>query len=87
VTPGQITLIARGYKVQGRQMVDLSWNGATSNSIDIYRNNVLIATVPNIPGFYTDNIGVRGKGTYTYRVCGAGTQNCSSQVTVRFGGG
>jgi len=86
-TPGQITLSARGYKVQGQQRVDLSWNGASSNNIDIYRNGVLIATVPNIPGFYTDNIGARGKGTYTYRVCGAGTQNCSNQVTVRFGGG
>jgi hypothetical protein len=86
-TPGQITLIARGYKVQGQQRVDLSWNGATSNNIDIYRNNALVATVPNIPGFYTDQIGVRGKGTYTYRVCDAGTQNCSNQVTVRFGGG
>ncbi len=86
-TPGQITLGARGYKVQGQQRVDLSWNGATSNNVDIYRNGVLIATVSNIPGFYTDNIGARGKGTYTYRVCGAGTQNCSNQVTVKFGGG
>jgi hypothetical protein len=86
-TPGQITLGARGYKVQGQQRVDLSWSGTTSNNIDIYRNGVLITTVPNIPGFYTDNIGVRGKGTYTYRVCDAGTQNCSNQVTVRFGGG
>src|SRR5206468_454748 len=86
-TPGQITLSARGYKVHGQQAVDLSWNGATSNNIDIYRNGALIATVPNIPGFYTDHIGVRGKGTYTYRVCQAGTQNCSNEVTVRFGGG
>src|SRR5881392_3346348 len=86
-TPGQITLSARGYKVQGQQAVDLSWNGATSNNIDVYRNGVLIATVPNIPGFYTDHIGLRGKGTYTYRVCEAGSQNCSNQVTVRFGGG
>jgi hypothetical protein len=86
-TPGQITLSARGYKVQGQQTVDLSWNGATSNNIDVYRNGVLIATVSNIPGFYTDHIGARGKGTYAYRVCGAGTQNCSNQVTVRFGGG
>jgi N-acetylneuraminic acid mutarotase len=86
-TPGEITLSARGYKVQGQQTVDLSWNGVTSNNIDVYRNGVLIATVPNIPGFYTDHIGARGKGTYTYRVCDAGTQNCSNQVTVRFGGG
>ena len=73
--------------MQGQQRVDLSWNGATSNNIDVYRNNVLIVTVPNVPGFYTDNIGARGKGTYIYRVCNAGTQNCSNQVTVRFGGG
>ena len=56
-------------------------------SVDIYRNGVLIVTVSNIPGFYTDNIGARGKGTYTYRVCDAGTQHCSNQVTVKFGGG
>ncbi len=86
-TPGQITLSARGYKVQGQQTVDLSWTGATSNNIDIYRNGVLIATVPNIPGFYTDHIGARGNATYTYRVCEAGTGNCSNQVTVRFGSG
>jgi hypothetical protein len=87
MTPGQITLSARGYKVHGRQRVDLSWNGATSNTIDVYRNGVLIATVSKIPGFYTDNIGARGKGTYIYRFCNAGTQNCSSQVPVKFGGG
>ena len=26
-------------------------------------------------------------GRYTYKVCEAGTQNCSNEVTVRFGGG
>ena len=86
-TPDQITFGARGYKVQGQQRVDLSWNGASSNNVDVYRNGVLVATVPSIPGFYTDNIGRRGKGTYTYRVCDAGTQNCSNQVMVKFGGG
>jgi hypothetical protein len=84
--PGQITLSANGYKVKGRHTVDLSSTGATSSSIDVYRNGVLVATVPN-SGFYTDQIGARGKGTYTYRVCNAGTQNCSNQVTVRFDGG
>jgi hypothetical protein len=64
--------------------VDLSWDGATSNNVDVYRNGALVATVPNIPGFYTDNIGRRGKGTYIYKVCDAGTQNCSNQVTVKF---
>jgi len=83
----QITLHARGYKVHGLQTVDLFWSGPSSGNIDIYRNGVLIVTVPNQGGFYTDNINRNGKGTYVYRVCDAGTQNCSNQVTVKFGGG
>jgi hypothetical protein len=86
-TPGQITLHARGYKVHGLHTVDLFWNAPTSGNIDIYRDGVLIATVPNQGGFYTDHIGRNGRGTYTYRVCEAGTGNCSNQVTVTFGGG
>ena len=74
----------RGYKVHGLQTVDLSWDGATSNSIDLYRNGLLIVTVPNVPGFYTDHIGARVRGTYTYTICEAGTGNYSNQVTVRF---
>jgi len=82
-TPGQITLSARGYKVQGLHTVDLSWTGATSSSIDIYRNGVLRVTVPN-NGFYTDHPNGRGHATYIYKVCAAGTGNCSNQVTVNF---
>jgi len=76
-------LTARGYKVQGRQMADLSWSGATSTNVDVYRNNALITTTAN-DGFYTDIIGGRGHATYTYRVCNAGSQTCSNQVTVTF---
>jgi len=72
--------------VQGRHTVDLSWNGATSANIDILRYGVLIATVPN-NGAYKDFIGVRGgNARYIYKVCDAGTQNCSNEVIVRFGG-
>ena len=86
-TPGQITLHARGYKVHGLQMVDLFWNGVTTANVNIYRNGVLIATVLNDGGTYTDHIGRTGRGTYTYQVCEVGTGNCSNQVTVRFGRG
>ena len=81
--PAQITLAAHGYKVQGRHTVDLTWNGATSSNIDVYRNNVLVATTLN-DRFYTDSPGGRGHATYTYRICNAGTQTCSNQVTVTF---
>jgi hypothetical protein len=83
-TPGQITLIANGYKVKGHQTVDLSWSGATSTDVDIYRDGTRIATVLNSAGSYTDSPGGRGHATYAYWVCNANTQTCSNQVTVTF---
>jgi serine protease len=82
-TPAQTTLAAHGYKVHGRQTVDLSWTGATSSDVDVYRNGVLIVTTLN-DGFYTDSVGRRGRATYTYKVCNAGSQTCSNQATVTF---
>jgi len=85
-TPGVITLSAHGRRVQGNHTVDLVWSGAGSANIDIYRNGVLVHTVPNT-GSYKDFIGVRGgNARYIYKVCEASTQNCSNEVTVRFGG-
>jgi hypothetical protein len=85
-TPGPIQLSAVGRRVQGRHTVDLTWSPVTSANIDIYRNGVVIATVPNT-GSYKDFIGVRGgNARYLYKVCEAGTSNCSNEATVRFGG-
>src|SRR5881396_146225 len=55
-TPGQITLTARGYKVHGRRAADLTWSGASSPTVDVYRNNVFLVNTAN-DGFYTDPIG------------------------------
>ena len=81
-TPG-ITLTAVGRKVQGRNTVDLSWSGATSSNIDIYRDNVLIVNTAN-DGSYTDSTGTRGHASFTYQVCEAATQTCSNTATVTF---
>jgi serine protease len=43
---GGITLSARGYKVQGNQRVDLTWSGATSSNVDVYRDTTKM-TVAN----------------------------------------
>lgn len=80
---GAISLAVTGYKVRGIQHADLSWSGATSANVDIFRNDVLIVTTPN-DGAHTDNIGARGSGSYTYRVCEAGTATCSNSVTIVF---
>ena len=79
-----ITLSATGYKVRGRHTVDLEWDGATSTNVDIYRDGVLIATTSN-DGFYTDNTGNVGGGSYTYQIFEEGTtDNGSNEVTVTF---
>jgi hypothetical protein len=36
-------------------MVDLSWSGASSPNVDIYRHGVVVATTGN-DGFYTDSL-------------------------------
>ncbi len=84
-TPATIQLRAQKKKVNGMNTVRLNWKGATSLSIDVYRNDVLIATTPNAPPFlYTDFTGDTGRAQYTYRVCEAGTQTCSNDLRVRF---
>jgi PKD repeat protein len=80
--PSAITLTVSGSKVKGVKRADLSWTGATSSNVDIYRDASRIATVLN-SGTYQDVIG-KGGGTHTYQVCEAGTSVCSSQVSVAF---
>jgi hypothetical protein len=64
-------------------VVKLNYIGATSPTVDIYRNGALLATANNT-GSYVNVLRVRG--IYTYKVCEAGTTNCSNEVIVRFGG-
>ena len=49
----------------------LTWSGATSTDIDVYRDGMVIVTTPN-DGSYTDSTGDTGRARYTYRVCEAG---------------
>jgi subtilisin family serine protease len=81
--PSGINLAVRAYKVSGLQKADLTWTGATTSNVDIFRNGTIIATVSN-SGTYTDNINVRGGGSYQYQVCEASTTTCSSSVTASF---
>ena len=80
---GAIQLSAHRKKVGGINTVRLTWNGATSNDVDVYRNGVVVATTPN-DGLYDDSTGDTGRARYMDKVCEAGTQNCSNTVTVNF---
>jgi len=65
-------------------MVNLTWSGASSAQVDIYRDGVLIATTDN-DGLYIDATETKGGMTFIYQVCEAGsTTVCSNEVTVIF---
>jgi hypothetical protein len=90
-TPAPITLRAAGRKVNGVDTVRLTWIGATSRHVDIYRcvqhvnecNPTLIATTAN-DGRYVDSTGHTGQAGFRYKVCEAGTQTCSKAKGVTF---
>ncbi len=82
-TPGPLTLSAQKRKVGGINTVRLTWSGAASANIDVYRNAFVVATTAN-DGSYDDSTGDTGQAQYTYMVCEAGTQTCSNEVLVRF---
>ncbi len=72
-----------GYKVKGTHQVDLEWGGAGSAEVEIYRDGANLGATAN-DGFYTDNTGRKGGGSYTYQVCEAGTSTCSNEATATF---
>ena len=74
---------ATPYKVKGVKHVDLTWSGATTTAVDVRRDGAVVATTAN-QGSFTDNIGSKGGGSYTYRICEAGTDTCSASRTVTF---
>ena len=78
-----ITLSAAKRKVGGINTVRLTWSGATSTDIDVYRDATPIVTTPN-DGSYTDSTGDTGRAQYTYQVCEAGTSTCSNNARVTF---
>jgi hypothetical protein len=82
VSSPAVVLSARAYKLSGNRRVDLTWSGALSSQVDVFRNGVRIVTTAN-DGAHTDSLSK--KGTYTYRVCEAGTSTCSKDVKVSIG--
>ncbi|SFD31967.1 S8 family serine peptidase [Pseudoalteromonas denitrificans] len=83
VTPpaGDVTLDATTSRSRGKNNVNLTWTGASTASVDIYRNNALRTTTSN-DGSFTDSF--KTSGTFTYKVCDQGTNNCSADVSVSF---
>lgn len=82
VTPppsGDLSLDITTSFSKGKHRVNLNWSGASTTSVDIFRNGSLRTTTAD-DGDYTDVI--KRSGTYTYKVCDQGSSNCSAEVTV-----
>jgi subtilisin family serine protease len=78
---GGIELTTTIVKSRGFNEVHLTWFGATSSMVDIFRDGALLATSENT-GSYVDAILTRGKISHVYRVCEAGTVICSAFVSA-----
>ena len=79
-----ITLSVSAYKNGNVQMADLTWSGATSTNIDVYRDGSLVLSTVN-DGFFTDTIGYVRETWHSYRICEQGsTSICSTTLTVTY---
>ncbi|MBU2113304.1 MAG: S8 family serine peptidase [Gammaproteobacteria bacterium] len=65
----------------GSTIVDLRWTG-TSDTVDLYRDGQLIDTVDS-NGRYRDRFNSQAT-SISYKICLAGTANCSAELTVNF---
>jgi hypothetical protein len=64
--------------------VRLAWRGLIAARVDIFRDGTRAATASN-KGSYTDKLPRKTSGTFSYRVCGAGTATCTPTATVAVG--
>lgn len=77
--PAKITLAVTTARVKNLRNSSLTWSGAVGTSVDLYRNGVLVLTIPN-DGEYLDQL--RRNGTYRYKVCVQAV--CSNEVLATF---
>ncbi len=78
---GNINLSASVSSFWFIHTITLSWDGATGSNVDIYRNGSLLTTTAN-DGVWSETRYFSGSGTY--KVCEAGSSNCSDDVTVNY---
>lgn len=76
-----VSLEVDSWKTRGRNVAQLSWDGAQSEELDVYLNGANLASVPN-SGSWTHETGTRGNPTHVYRVCETDGGDCSDAVTV-----
>ncbi|ACA84943.1 S8 family serine peptidase [Shewanella woodyi] len=67
---------------RGSALVDLTWDGANGNSVDIYRDGEMVATTEN-DGRYRDRF-TNAPASVEYTICETGSSLCSDPITAQF---
>ncbi|MBW8183233.1 S8 family serine peptidase [Shewanella nanhaiensis] len=67
---------------RGSALVDLTWDGANGNSVDIYRDGEMVATTDN-DGRYRDRF-TNAPASVEYTICETGSSLCSDPITAQF---
>jgi hypothetical protein len=75
-----IDLSVYAYSIMKNNYAYLTWSGADSKSVDIYRDDSIIDTTRN-DGAYNHGPFKEGAPA-TYQICESGTSICSNRVTV-----
>lgn len=65
-----------------RTLVLLKWSGAKSPSVDLYRDGVLLARMPN-SGLHIDKLRTKSFKKPSYRLCEQSSDFCSSEVGLQ----
>jgi hypothetical protein len=78
-----LTLIASGQTFLATvKLVTLTWTGATSQYVSLFRDGVNIGAAANT-GTFTDVVVTSG-GTIVHKVCAYNTTVCSNTASVTF---
>ena len=82
--PAPATLTATNTgTVKGKVNFRLNWT-AGGSTVDVYRGTSKVGSGVANTGTYTDAVKVRGSGSFSYKVCNAGTTTCSATVSVSY---
>jgi serine protease len=82
--PAPATLTATNTgTVKGKVNIRLNWT-AGGSTVDVYRGTSKVGSAVANTGTYTDSVKVRGSGSFSYKVCNAGTTTCSATVSVSY---
>ncbi|HEU4773886.1 MAG TPA: S8 family serine peptidase [Lysobacter sp.] len=68
---------------KGKKQFNLAWT-AGAVTVDIYRDGSKIKSATSNTGSYVDLVKLNGSGTVTYKVCSAGTSDCSANATASY---